>query len=50
MDETCLDFVVPGYVCLRKNRPDRPGGGCATFIRTGVIKLLSVTNDSFDVY
>lgn len=29
----CLDFSIPGYVCLRKDRQDRPGGGCATFIK-----------------
>lgn len=31
-----LDFIVPGFECLRKDRPDRSGGGCATFIRTGI--------------
>jgi len=31
----CLDFVIPGYECLRKDRPDRSGGGCATFVKAG---------------
>lgn len=31
-----LDFVVPGYICLRKDRSDQSGGGCATFIKSGI--------------
>lgn len=31
----CLDFVIPGYICLRKDRKST-GGGCATFIEQGV--------------
>ena len=32
----CLDFVVPGYDCLRKDRKEGTGGGCAIFVRAGV--------------
>ena len=28
-----LDFVIPGYECLRLDRSDRSGGGCATFVK-----------------
>lgn len=31
-----LDFVLPGYVSVRKDRKDRVGGGCVTFIKVGV--------------
>lgn len=31
----CLDFVIPGYFCLRKDK-NSPGGGCATFISQDV--------------
>lgn len=31
----CLDFVIPGYFCLRKDR-NSSGGGCATFISQDV--------------
>lgn len=38
-----LDFVLPGYVSVRKDRQDRVGGGCATFIRAGVeFRVVSV--------
>lgn len=29
----CLGFVIPGYESLRKDRYNRSGGGCATFIK-----------------
>lgn len=32
----CLDFVIPGYTCLRKDRSDRSGSGCATFVKSGI--------------
>ena len=33
----CLDFVIPGYVSLRKDRSDNTqGGGCATFVKCGI--------------
>ena len=32
----CLDFVIPGYECLRLDRSDRSGGGCATFVKNGL--------------
>ena len=33
----CLDFVLPGYTCLRKDRPDMTqGGGCATLVKCGL--------------
>lgn len=32
----CLDFVIPGYECLREDRQDRAGGGCAMFIKSGI--------------
>ena len=32
----CLDFVVPGYECIRQDRSGKAGGGCATFIRSDV--------------
>lgn len=32
----CLDVVIPGYTCLRKDRSSRTGGGCATFVKSGV--------------
>lgn len=31
-----LDFVLPGYVSIRKDRSNRQGGGCVTFIKIGV--------------
>lgn len=31
-----LDFVLPGFVSVRKDRSDRQGGGCATFIKAGI--------------
>lgn len=31
-----LDFVLPGYMSVRKDRSDRAGGGCCTFIKSGV--------------
>ncbi len=31
-----LDFVIPGYVSIRKDRLRATGGGCATFIKNGV--------------
>lgn len=34
--KACLDFVMPGYVCIRKDRLDTGGGGCATFIKAGI--------------
>lgn len=42
----CLDFVIPRYVCLRRDRSDRSGGGCATFIRTGIqYKRVDINRD-----
>lgn len=32
----CLDFVIPGYTCLRKDRSDRSGVWCATFVKLGI--------------
>ena len=32
----CLDFVIPGYECLRLDRSDRSGGGWATFVKNGL--------------
>ena len=32
----CLDFVITGYVGVRKDRADSTGGGCAVLIKTGV--------------
>lgn len=31
-----LDFVIQGYVCIRRDREGDNGGGCATFVRQGV--------------
>lgn len=31
-----LDFVIPGYISIRKDRAGTSGGGCATFIKNGV--------------
>ncbi len=31
-----LDFVIPGYLSIRKDRSRATGGGCATFIKDGV--------------
>lgn len=31
-----LDFVIPGYDSLRADRMGKSGGGCATFIKTGL--------------
>ena len=35
----CLDFVIPGYECLRADRENRVGGGCATFLGLQVTGL-----------
>ena len=32
----CLDFVIPGYESIRKDRHEKSGGGCATFVRSDV--------------
>lgn len=31
-----LDFVIPGYECIRLDRSDRSGGGGATFVKNGL--------------
>lgn len=31
-----LDFVLPGYVSIRKDRSDRQGGGFVIFIKAGL--------------
>lgn len=31
-----LDFVIQGYVCIRRDRERGNGGGCATFVRQGI--------------
>lgn len=31
-----LDFVIKGYTCVRRDRGEGIGGGCATFVRRGV--------------
>jgi len=42
----CLDFVIPGFECLRLDRPDRSGGGCATFVKTGVqYRKIDINSD-----
>lgn len=40
-----LDFVLPGYVSIRKDRSDRQGGGCVTFIRTGIEYTLAIESN-----
>lgn len=32
-----LVFVIQGYVCIRRDRKGGNGGGCATFVRQGVL-------------
>lgn len=31
-----LDFVIPGYVSVRKDRVERQGGGVATFVQSSL--------------
>ena len=31
-----LDFILYGYVCIRRDRLEEVGGGCATFIKEGI--------------
>lgn len=41
-----LDFVLPGYVSVRKERSDRQGGGCVTFIKAGIeYRTLSIESN-----
>lgn len=44
----CLDYSIPGYVCFRKDRIDRPGGGCATFVKIGLQYKLCECNVSLE--
>ena len=38
-----LDFVIYGYVSVRRDREEGAGGGCATFVRQGIpYKVLGV--------
>lgn len=31
-----LDFVIQGYVCIRRDKEGGNGGGCATFVKQGI--------------
>lgn len=31
-----LDFVIPGFISIRKDRTQTAGGGCAIFVKKGV--------------
>ncbi len=35
-----LDFVLKGYVSVRRDRDDGKGGGCVTFIKEGMPYIL----------
>lgn len=36
MVEAHIRFFLPGYVSICKDRSDRQGGGCVTFIKAGI--------------
>lgn len=45
-----LDFVIPGYECIRLDRSDRSVGGCATFVRNGLQYRKVDTNSGAGVF
>ena len=45
-----LDFVIPGYECLRVDRSDRSGGGCATVVKIGLQYRIIVFNSNLSVW
>lgn len=41
-----LDFVIPSYECLRVDRSDRSGGGCATFVKIGLqYRIIDISSN-----
>lgn len=43
-----LDFVIPGYECIRLDRSDRSGRGCATFVKNGLQYRKVDTNSKLE--
>ena len=55
--KSSIDFVIKGYVSVRRDRGDSKGGGCATSMKQGipyreiakgkVLEYIVVDNDYF---